>query len=49
MHMFDWIFFGIMVPAPLLLVWDMYLNRRSAQHEQSALVRGQHRHGLANS
>lgn len=27
MHMFDWIFFAIMIPAPLFLLWDAYINR----------------------
>ena len=40
MHMFDWIFFGIMIPLPALLAWDMYLNRESAQQQRSALARG---------
>ena len=29
MHMFDWIFFAIMIPAPLLLLWDLFLNREA--------------------
>ncbi len=40
MHMFDWIFFAIMIPIPALLAWDMYLNRPAAQRERSALVDG---------
>ena len=39
-HMFDWIFFGIMIPVPALLALDLYLNREGAQREKSALARG---------
>ena len=28
MYMFDWIFFAIIIPIPLLVVGDMYLNRK---------------------
>ena len=40
MHMFDWVFFGIVVPTPTLLLLDLYLNRKDAQRGRSALVDG---------
>ena len=40
MHMFDWIFFAIVIPIPALLAWDMYLNREAAQRGRSALING---------
>ena len=40
MHMFDWIFFAIMIPIPALLAWDMYLNRPEAKRARSALIDG---------
>lgn len=38
MHMFDWIFFAIMIPTPALLAWDMYVHRKDAQRERSAML-----------
>ena len=26
-QMFDWIFFAIMIPPPVLLLWDLLRNR----------------------
>ena len=42
MHMFDWIFFAIMIPTPALLVWNMYSHRPEAQRVRSALIDGRH-------
>ncbi|MDB5646226.1 MAG: hypothetical protein JWQ05_1895 [Methylobacterium sp.] len=28
-QMFDWIFFAIVLPVPLLLVWDWYRHRET--------------------
>ena len=44
MHMFDWIFFAIMIPVPALLLWDMYLNRETGTPSRSAMIDG----GLRN-
>ena len=37
MHMFDWIFFAIMIPIPALLAFDLYVNRRAPDSRKSNL------------